>query len=206
MGWSAGARAASAAMLAQIASGWVAAARGARIDGGTLVIAIALGIGSIVVLARCRMPTGAKALLIAAACASLLTVIATQDLLGLRAVERATGGALADAAEADGRPPSRRATPAAVTASDAGARRAADALAGTLDRRLAEVEADASVAATIQDTPAGYRVNWSLVRGADRQWCGLHTEGGAAAPAFPALADHVIEAARRSRGGPLRCE
>ncbi len=205
--WSRGGIAAALIVLGQGAAGWIAALQGMRVAPVTLGLAAAGGIASIVVLARCRMPASAKAALITASCASLLTVIATQDLQGLRQVERTTADALIDSGIAAGQPArTRTIAPVAVVATDPDDALAAKALARDLDGRLQTSGADLTVAATLAESAGGLRVSWTLVRGGDRLWCGLETAHAAPGDAaFAMLGDRVAAAARRSHGGTLDC-
>lgn len=205
--WSRGGVAAALILLGQGAAGWIAALQGMRVAPATLGLAAAGGIASIVVLARCRIPASAKAALIAASCASLLTVVATQDLLGLRQVERSTAGALIDSGVAAGQPArTRTSAPVTVISGNPGGAAAAKTLAHDLDNRLQSNGADLTVAATLTESAGGLRVSWTLVRGGDRLWCGLETAHAAPGDApFAMLADRVAAAARRSQGGALDC-
>ena len=201
--WSRGGFFAAACALAQIAASTAAATQGWRIGSVTLALTAAGAIASVIVLARCLLPAALKAGLIAAVCATLLTMVATQDLMGLRAVERTTSAAVER--DAVSNQPAPRTLAVTVTPADAAAAPAARALAADIDRRLPP-DSDVTVAATMSQGAGGTRVSWTLVRGADRLWCGLHSES--AAPGdnpFAALTDRVAAAAQRSQHGSLNC-
>lgn len=199
--WSRGGAAVAVIAMVAAAAAWVVALQPVRFSTPALALAWLVAVGGVCVIARARIPGPVKAVLLAGVCGSLLTCFATQDMLGLRAVDAQTGVALPDGAA-----PPRPYTGVAVTSE--GGEAATIAADVSEDARDSLAAADVGVSARVSAAGGGaYQLNWTLVRDGDRLWCGVITETpGRAKPPFADFGDRLAEAARRSRGGPLACE
>lgn len=216
--WSTGAIVMALVAVVELAAAGVLIVRGVALDTTAMLLASAVGIGSIIVLGVSPVPRAAKAVLIVGICAVGMALSVAQDPFGLRSVERQVATASRASLPAALPPedtvaiaPSRRSAASgrvrittSADSSDTGFAPdlSAAIVQGLPDRGPRDV-AITGVAGVADGARPVYSVNWSVVSGDVNAWCGRAT---ATAPdraaAIHLLARRVTAAADRvARGG-----
>lgn len=182
-------------------------------------VAAAFAIGTMLVALRCRMPRWAKAGGSIVIATGLLTVAATQDLFGIRAVNAKVSGAM----NGEGTSPDRveavttvhpgHAIDVAIqplpARDDNGFAEALSADVAGEDVRSPHAKIVIIGATDYRSSPDGdtYSLNWSIRRGPEARWCGrtsiITVEREVA---INAARDTIARAIAASAGDKARCE
>lgn len=202
--WNGVSIAAATLVAGEIALAWTVVARGIRLDGAAVALGAVVTIGSVLVLARCRLPLPIKGALLLGLVASVLGCMAVQDALGAKRVRADADAALGDAAAHGADHVRVNAAPGAGSGGD----RVAQALEGALARQAGGGGVSVTLAPVDvnYDPDHPYRLHWTLERGGDRLWCGDYTVEDRRRPDVSLLADRVADALAASRNAGLACQ
>ena len=218
-GWGAGSAAIALVAIGELALAGAALVRGVALDTTGMVVAVAVGIGSIVMLGVSPVPRAAKAVLIVALCAAGMSLSVAQDPFGLRSVDRKvtaatrTGASVASVAEEIAAKPAPGAD-ARVTISTAEASADsgfAPALATAVATALPGPGSGDLAITGVADVAAGpreptYSVTWSVAQRDVHAWCGRVSASSSSRPAaIDQLARRVVLAADRVAHGATGC-
>lgn len=212
-GWSPAGQLVAAVAVAEVV-GAVALMEAGRAATPVLIAAAGTAFATVVVIARSRMPVGVKAGLVCGVLSALLGLTATQDPLGLRAVDEAVNDSLTvrGVAEVDEGMPAPLSSPAQLSLRASGGAEAdaviADVTASVGDAVRAAPAApyiEGAVSARDVGGATQYALRWSVGRNAEVRWCGdIQVSGGrrAAVEAFRAA---ILQALAASRSDALAC-
>jgi hypothetical protein len=212
-GWSPAGQLVAAVAVAEVV-GAVALMGAGRAATPVLIAAAGVTFATMFVIARARMPVGMKAGLVCGVLAALLGLTATQDPLGLRAVDEA----VSDSLTVRGVPAIDQGTAAPVSApaqlslkTSGGAE--ADAViadvTAAVGRAVREVPSAPYIEGAISvrdiDGVSQYALRWSVGRNAEVRWCGDIQVAGGRRAAVDAFRAAILQALTASRGNALAC-